>query len=353
MAELLQLPARASTDEEAAAWMARLDRGLSPDEQARLHEWLRADAKNADALLALAALWDDLDVLAELSALLPLERAAARSGARGRRGLIWAATAGLLAIAAVAGLIVHQHGSHDTIDAALPTVALTFETEIGGRKAERLPDASTVTLNTDTAVRIEYSADARDVYLERGEVYFAVAAEPERPFRVHAGGSTVEALGTAFNVKMAAGNVEVTVTEGRVKLRDRASAPPIASEELRGHGIFDVTLIEGEVALLDQAERVQDAVPQISRLGPAQLDIKLAWQRGMLIFEGEPLDVMLEEMERYTTIDFVVEDERLRGIRIGGYFRAGDVDALLIALRENFDIESERVDDTIVLRRGR
>jgi len=351
MGNLLHLSARASPDEEAAEWLARLDRGLSPDEQTRLRDWLRADRRNPEALVALAALWDDLDVLAELSALLPLERAAARPAPRSR--LRWAAAVGLLAIAAATGLFVYDRGRDDAVDVPPPIVALTVETEIGGRRAERLPDASTVTLNTNTAVRIEYSADARDVFIERGEAYFSVAAEPQRPFRVHAGGSTVEAVGTAFNVKVADGNVEVTVTQGRVKLRDRGPAPSAANGESRVPGLFDITLIEGEVAVVDRGERVRDAVPQIRRLEQTQLDIKLAWQRGMLIFEGEPLDAMLAEMERYTTADFVVEDEHLRGIRIGGYFRAGDVDALLIALRENFDIESERVGDMIVLRRAR
>src|SRR5690606_1722693 len=83
MGNLLHLSARASPDEEAAEWLARLDRGLSPDEQTRLRDWLRADRRNPEALVALAALWDDLDVLAELSALLPLERAAARPAPRG------------------------------------------------------------------------------------------------------------------------------------------------------------------------------------------------------------------------------------------------------------------------------
>jgi transmembrane sensor len=162
----------------------------------------------------------------------------------------------------------------------------------------------------------------------------------------------IQAVGTAFNVKLAPdGDVEVTVTEGRVELVDPLAAAPAAPAAPRGQRTFDMTLIEGEVAILDAAEGRRDAVPQITRLEPAQVDVKLAWQRGMLIFEGEPLEAMLAEVERYTTADFVVEDEQLRRIRIGGYFRAGDVDGLLISLRENFDIESERIGgDTIVLR---
>lgn len=349
MADLVRLPIRSRSDHEAAEWLARLDRGLTPDEQSRLHEWLRADVKHAEQLLEVAALWDDLDVLSELSALLPLERPEPPRIAR--RRFAWAAAAGAFAVVAFAGgLLVHQHTVEHVEPVPAPqTLALAFETSIGERATEQLPDGSVVTLNTSTSIRIEYSAGARDVFIERGEAFFDVADEPRRPFRVHAGGSVVEAVGTAFNVKLAArGDVEITVTEGRVKVRDRVPASPAASPERRSD--FDTTLIEGEVAVVDRAERVRDAMPKITRLEPAQLDMKLAWQRGMLIFEGEPLEAMLEEVERYTTADFVVADEQLRGIRIGGYFRAGDVDALLVALRENFDIESERLGERIVLR---
>jgi transmembrane sensor len=60
---------------------------------------------------------------------------------------------------------------------------------------------------------------------------------------------------------------------------------------------------------------------------------------------------MLAEVARYTTARFDIEDDSLRDVRVGGYFRAGDVDGLLLALRENFNIESERVGaNRIVLR---
>jgi transmembrane sensor len=82
----------------------------------------------------------------------------------------------------------------------------------------------------------------------------------------------------------------------------------------------------------------------VQSLAPADVDIRLAWQRGMLIFRGEPLREVLAEFDRYTTESFVLGDPALGGLRVGGYFRAGDVDALLIALRENFKIASS-VDD--------
>jgi transmembrane sensor len=51
---------------------------------------------------------------------------------------------------------------------------------------------------------------------------------------------------------------------------------------------------------------------------------------------------VLAEVERYTTTKFALADDKLRDVRVGGYFHAGDVDGLLVALRENFLIDSRR-----------
>ena len=74
------------------------------------------------------------------------------------------------------------------------------------------------------------------------------------------------------------------------------------------------------------------------------IEVQLGWQRGMLVFDGEPLSSVLLEIGRYTTLTFA-PDDAVRDVRVGGYFRAGDVDGLLVALRESFDIDSRRTAD--------
>jgi len=64
----------------------------------------------------------------------------------------------------------------------------------------------------------------------------------------------------------------------------------------------------------------------------------------MLVFNGEPLNSVLLEIGRYTTVVFA-PDDAIRDVRVGGYFRAGDIDGLLLALRESFDIDSRRTAD--------
>ena len=70
----------------------------------------------------------------------------------------------------------------------------------------------------------------------------------------------------------------------------------------------------------------------------------------MLIFEGEPLSIALAEISRYTTSDFEIIDSELADINVAGYFKAGDIDGLLLSLQSNFDINfSKTADGTILL----
>ena len=101
-------------------------------------------------------------------------------------------------------------------------------------RRSRLADGSTATLNTSSRIVVFYSPLARDVYLSYGEATFDVARDPSRPFNVHAGRRVVQAPGTTFNVRVFPDdNVELTVTEGQVKVLYEPQRPPYTAERLR------------------------------------------------------------------------------------------------------------------------
>jgi transmembrane sensor len=51
------------------------------------------------------------------------------------------------------------------------------------------------------------------------------------------------------------------------------------------------------------------------------------------------LPTVLQEVSRIANVEFVLADDALATIRVGGHFCAGEIDGLLVALRDNFDIE--------------
>jgi transmembrane sensor len=87
---------------------------------------------------------------------------------------------------------------------------------------------------------------------------------------------------------------------------------------------------------------VEPGMQFVRKLEVGDLHTLLAWQQGLLLFDGTTLENVLAEVDRYTTTQFVLADEQLRNIRIGGRFRTGDVDGLLASLRTEFMIGSRR-----------
>ena len=71
---------------------------------------------------------------------------------------------------------------------------------------------------TNSLISIIYSPHERDVYLVRGEANFEVVHDVARPFNVYASKRVLQAVGTAFNVRLlSADDVELTVTESKMK----------------------------------------------------------------------------------------------------------------------------------------
>lgn len=322
MSNLLPFPNRTLALEEASTWLVKADRGLTPGEREEMQRWVDQSPLNRQALAEAVAIWDDVDMVSELAEIFPLERYAAhphsaKAGPPFFR--IGVAAAALLLVMTVGWLALDLRNPEAVAD--LP---LGYGTELGQQTAVPLPDGSRVTLNTDSKVAIRFVASEREVVLERGEAYFEVAHDPDRPFRVRTAAGTVTAVGTAFSVRLRESGIGVLVAEGVVTVAGGADGG--AGERVGA----------GELATLDAAG------VSLMPLTAVSLEAGLAWRRGMLIFNDEPLELALAEFSRYSPMQFVFADDSIRRIPVGGYFRVGDVEGLLLALEKNFQIRVER-----------
>ncbi|MEQ9463546.1 MAG: FecR family protein [Haliea sp.] len=323
---------RSDIDLEACAWIAQLD-GAKPSaaDIEALREWMNRSPRHREALERLSHLWGELNVLTEL--------AVPPRPVRHDRRLARPLFAGMLAIIAVAALFITYW-----FDQAVPSSPILYATAVGEQRSVALPDGSSVQLNTASQLRVAYRGEVRELHLLAGEAYFEVAHEAGRPFIVWVGGRSVRAVGTAFSVRRETQGLRLLVTEGIVELAEGGGKP---EESIDRHGRSAVlgTVKRGQRVRL--AETVETAEP----VSDEQIARELAWRQGMLSFAGEPLAVVIGEIGRYTETHFVIEDPELRNLRIGGYFRIGDTDAMLDTLASGFPIEVERVDDSTVLLR--
>jgi len=337
---------RAQAREQAGVYLARLDAGASSEESLEIEMWLAQSPLHREIFLEMAAVWDDMSVLSGLSKVFPLqEYQPGRVQASGIRS--WAVAASVFLLVMVSGAwFLQSDFSGDTDLAAVEEegVYQRHATEIGQQSTVVLPDGSEIILNTNTELELAFFDSSRNIFLKRGQAYFSVTKDPSRPFRVYAGKRMVEAVGTSFTVQRTApDSVEVVVEEGKVNfLRLSASMEahtlPINVDSVL-HRDENVALVAGELAaaVTDQTNAVEKKLIQTE-----EIEAKLAWTEGMLLFHGDSLEHVLQEVSRYTTTRIEAVDT-IREIEVQGYFRAGDIDGLLVAMKRNFSIEAKEV----------
>ena len=217
-----------------------------------------------------------------------------------------------------------------------PGPATHYATTTAGYERARLADGSTLELNTASAARVQFTAAERRVELESGEAHFEVAHDTARPFVVSAGGVTVRAVGTAFNVRYVSGAVEVTVTEGKVAVGPAVSAT-------------GATLVAANQRLALSLAPAAAPAPAIQSLAPADVRAVLSWQRRVTDFSDTPLGEVTARFNRHNALQLVITDPALGSRRIGGIFALDDVEAFVRLLERDGIIRAERQGDTIRL----
>jgi transmembrane sensor len=244
-----------------------------------------------------------------------------------RRWTLAGAGAVLAATAAIAAVIILS----PRLSEVSPVVEEIYRTRVGEKATIDLADGSTIIENTDSLLSVEYSEIARFVTLSHGEAFFEVEPDPARAFSVNAGSTTITAVGTAFSVFREGATVEVLVSEGVVEV-SQADRSDIAEN---GAALADSPLLvrSGELA------EVGPTQARVESIDTDEIARRLFWRQGLLAFEGEPLEQVIEEFSRYTNVEIRIASEEIRDIRVGGYFDSGDLAGMLTALQNNFGIE--------------
>lgn len=340
--------------EEASLWVTRLERGLSDTETEALRQWLSLSPKHKDCLLEIANLWDRMDRLSVLSELFDRPAAQpAKAAAKYHSGRIWAVAASVSLLAIALSLLLPAlqlqtpstapktvQLAKDEAPTTLETSNTLYETGVGAHSTVNLPDGTKMLLNTNTQVSVTYSEHERLLILKKGELMVEVAHDKQRPLRVQIGSKVVEAVGTAFNVyRKDEQNFDVIVTEGRVQVK------PVTNTLADNTTNSATDLKTAAIQELGRGEKmsVRASLPAaIETIATAIIQDRLSWRDGNVVFRGETLLDALAELSRYTPDTFKVVDSRINDIRIAGLYKAGDTEGLLSALKENFNIASQR-----------
>lgn len=168
----------------------------------------------------------------------------------------------------------------------------------GGEYRLTLEDGTVVQVNAASELLFptHFKQHVRQVEL-RGEAYFRVKHNPERPFNVLLGTLNVQVTGTTFNIKAyEEGNVSITLVEGSVNVR------------------------EGQKVLAALSPGEQFTYHKTTRdYSTAQADISVitGWTEDKFVFRNEPIGTIMAELSRWYNVDINVSED-IQDIRYSG-----------------------------------
>ena len=377
MENIHEFPNREAIAEEAAEWLIRLDGDRSPRQEdlQALREWMQRSPAHREELISLSEFWSDQSLTA-----LPIELkdlAYPQSDQQNHdSAAFWQRLlrAPAMAFVLVLGLGMTFFNNPQWLPSGWrPYAEQTglYATAIGQQSAHTLLDGSVIYLNTNSQVRVDYSAESRSIHLLQGEAHFEVAKQAARPFRVYAGGGRVQAVGTAFTVYLRGDDVDVSVNEGVValgayakasgeggaaqlpavpKLAQAASEPGTSGPEYYlAIPVDELGLLEaGEVTTILVAEESaageRNQLDTVKKVAEEELDRRGAWRSGLLVFSGQSLEEVVKELARYTTLSIAIVDPEIKSMRIGGRFSAANTEDLFDALEANFGLKITYLD---------
>lgn len=294
-------------------------------ELAELASWRASAEENERHYGEVVRILDAAALLrSELSAAAPppsyaavLARKAARGAARpgsigaGRRSTDWRRSAPWLVAAAALLLMFVNVFQPFSGRIEAPAHHAEVVTGVGEIATVQLTDGSVVRLAPDSRLRLGENGDARAVVLD-GRAFFSVAQVSGRPFRVRTDAGTATVLGTRFEIRTRADELQLVVVEGRVALEAPANRVVVAAGE---HSAV-VNRVAAEPTPVADAERM------------------LSWTGRFLAFQATPLRDAAREIAAMYGVRISIADRDLGEQTVTAVFTGQDLDAVLAVMCE-------------------
>lgn len=225
----------------------------------------------------------------------------------------------------VAASFILAFGAYFLLLQNSPETLETFSTAQAETLEVDLPDGSVVYLNAESSIRFSTSnwEEARTVELE-GEAFFEV--EPGSLFQVKTEISTVEVLGTSFNVKERDGKALIACKTGKVKVRMNISE---------------------EEEILTKGMSVTASKNSLSEINMMNVDHIDGWRRGEIRLDRTLLYQVFEELERQFGVEVVYDAQKIQNSSITTFFNKNNlkeaVQMVGLPAGLNFEIKDKEV----------
>jgi len=268
----------------------------TPDEERILYNWIKESSENRKIFFSQKDLWDSSKLgssrlnTVEFNQWFEIQEKmeADRRKRSGLRDILRIAAAVIIALGA--GWLGHFLYSSGTYS-----------------------DGTQVWLNSNSELIFPtvFTSDNREIEL-RGEAFFEVTANEEKPFLVKTRNHTVKVTGTRFNVceYPESDIIETTLEEGKVKI-------------ITGNLIKDI--------MPGQQSSFNTETAKI-HIGQADMKVNTSWIKGVHEFNDESVSRIFKIIERWWDVEIDYPEERLNKERITGVLRKHKT------LEQNFEL---------------
>ncbi|MFO7823490.1 MAG: FecR domain-containing protein, partial [Cyclobacterium sp.] len=193
-----------------------------------------------------------------------------------------------------------------------------------------LQDGSKVILNSGSSLRYIKNFEPHQRIVElRGEAFFEIAKETERPFTVRTGPVSTTALGTSFNIKAYDNkSLDISLLTGRVLVqRDSVLSQPVNLQ--KGEGLeIDLNHQEMKRVIFDQ-------------------DRVLAWTKKTIVFDQSPMWEIKRVLENWYGVSIRFSNSPHPNLEVSGRFQdqtlKNVLEGLSYSARFEFTIDKDRV----------
>lgn len=296
--------------EAAIAWKLSIDEGSSTaDERSEFMRWHAASEEHARAWRQLGSLDQRVSAAAGPARQALLQ---SRAGLRRRIGKLGGGLAGMFLLGSLLAWV------------GAPSLSPGYwladqRTATGELRTLRLEDGTLLSLNTHTAVDIDYEGEQRIIVLHQGEISVETGHQDPRPLLVRTDDGRLRPLGTRFLVRREAHGTRLEVLQASV------AAMPLNSGD-------EQVLHEGQQVLMDA-----NGLGQVGQVA-AGVD---AWTRGMLVVDNVRLADLLAALGHYRSGHLGVADD-VADLRVTGSFPLTNTDLALESLVPALPVKIER-----------
>lgn len=302
------LPIPLDPDDAANYWFTRRQGGLmQPGDEAQFQYWLVEDPAHPPAYEEVCTVWRLTQRVPDAVFKAVLPPAPVSAPATSRRQFLWWGSG--MAAAAVTGISLRGLLQDEPL-----LFQESYRTARGEHQELQWQDGSTAWLNTESVLRVMFSASQRLVLLEQGEALFKVGNDKQRPFLVQTSQAEIRANNSEFSVRQDNNHTAVTVLAGELEMRSnqwwqRSTALLRPNQQLR-------IPTEGKWSDIEVVNATAVA----------------AWHRNQVVFDRTPLRHIIHELNRYRTQPIFLDAPLYESSRLSGVFELDRIDDFLLRL---------------------